>query len=235
MKKGTKHSEETRRRMSEAHSGEKHHMYGKHHSQEARRKIVLARAKQVITEDSKKKRSETLKGRKFSKETKEKMRQHALKRFADKKNHPNFSKHLSQETKEKMRQKRFIQIFPVKDTKIELKIQDFLTALKIEFLTHKYMNIKSSYQCDILIPQQKGIPQKTIIECDGDFFHCNPNKYSEDYIRFPNSKEKITAKEIWKRDDDRTKELLQKGFKVLRLWEFKIKDMNLNDFKQKIK
>ncbi|KKK70567.1 hypothetical protein LCGC14_2922660, partial [marine sediment metagenome] len=59
------------------------------HSKETKRKIVLARSKQVWTEESNKKRSETLKGRKFSKESLEKMKQHALKRFSDKRNHPN--------------------------------------------------------------------------------------------------------------------------------------------------
>ncbi len=260
MKKGTKHSEETKKRMSETRKGDKHPMYGKHHSKEARRKIVLARAGQVITIESNKKRSETLKGREFSQESIEKMRQHALKRFSDKKNHPYYGKTFSEETKLKKskalkgktledlhspekvkeirkklviaRSKLFI---PYKDTKIELKIQDFLTSLKIEFITHKYMNIKSSYQCDILIPKQKGITQKTIIECDGDFFHCNPKRYDSDFIRFPNSEKKIRAKEIWKVDEERTSQLIKKGFKVLRLWEFEIKEMNINSFKQILK
>jgi len=44
---GKKHSEETRRRMSESKKGEKHPFYGKHHSKEARLKIKLARAKHI--------------------------------------------------------------------------------------------------------------------------------------------------------------------------------------------
>ena len=35
-------TEETRRKISEANSGEKHHMYGKHHSQETRQKMSLS-------------------------------------------------------------------------------------------------------------------------------------------------------------------------------------------------
>ncbi len=121
--------------------------------------------------------------------------------------------------------------FPKKNTSIELKIQDFLTLLKIEFLTHKYMNIKNSYQCDILIPEQKGINQKTIIECDGDFFHCNPNKFLPNDKCFKNG---ITAKERWKLDKLRTQELQEKGYRVIRLWEHEIKVMELNDLKNKI-
>ena len=208
---------------------------GTKHSKEARRKIILARAKQVITEESNKKRSETLKGRKFSKDSLEKMRQHSLKRFSDKSNHPNFNKHLSKETKEKkskalkgrkleefhskekveeirnkIKKSRAKQIFPIKDTSIEVKIQNFLKQLGIEFFTHQRMNIKHSYQCDILIPSKN-----LVIECDEDYWHNYPIGTDIDHIR--------------------TSELLKSGFKVLRLWEFDIKDMELNDFMEKIR
>ena len=35
-------------------------------------------------------------------------------------------------------------------------------------------------------------------------------------------------------DDCRTKELLEKGFKVMRIWECEIRKMDLNDFKQRL-
>ena len=81
MKKGQKHSEETKQRMSEMCGGEKHHMYKRKHSEETKAKIRLARAKQVISPESNKKRSETQKGRVFSKESLRKMSEHAYKRF----------------------------------------------------------------------------------------------------------------------------------------------------------
>jgi len=193
---------------------------GTKHSEEARRKIVLARAKQIMTPESNKKRSESLKGRKFSKDSLEKMKQHALKRFSDKRNHPNFNKLISQETKDNIskslkgrsyeelhgfkkaqelkniiKKNRAKQIFPIKDTSIEVKIQNFLKELGIEFFTHQRMNIKHSYQCDILVPSLN-----LVIECDGMYWHKYPIGLERDHIR--------------------TKELLQKGFKVLRLWEF---------------
>ena len=72
------------------------------------------------------------------------------------------------------------------------------------------MKIKHGYQCDILIPSMK-----LVIECDGDYWHRYPIGNDLDHIR--------------------TKELIQKGFKVLRLWEFEIKAMELNDFKERLK
>jgi len=133
------------------------------------------------------------------------------------------------------KQRRAKQIFPVKDSSIELKIQNFLSLLHIEYFTHKYMKIEHGYQCDILIPKQETegviISQKTIIECDGDYFHMNPNKFKANDKCF---KKGMTAKEKWKLDNSRTKELIEKGFKVIRLWEHEIKVMELNDLRSKI-
>ena len=131
-----------------------------------------------------------------------------------------------EETREKMRIKRSKQITPTKDTSIEIKIQNFLKALGIEFFTHQHIKISHRYQCDIFIPSTK-----TIIECDGDFIHCNPKKYSPDFIRYPRYETK-TAKDIWGVDNARTKELLEKGYNVIRIWGSKIRRMSINDFKK---
>ena len=53
-----------------------------------------------------------------------------------------------------------------------------------------------------------------VIECDGDYWHKYPIGNKVDHIR--------------------TKELINKGFKVLRLWEFEIREMNLKDFKRRL-
>ena len=129
----------------------------------------------------------------------------------------------SEEKRIKIKNKRKLQIFPIKDTSIEVKIQKFLTQLQIEYFTHKYMHIEHGYQCDIFIPVQKGIMQKTIIECDGDYWHGNPIIYPipiNETQRLALIKDKI-----------RTKELKVKGFRVIRLWENEIKQMNLEELK----
>ncbi|KKK75810.1 hypothetical protein LCGC14_2869970, partial [marine sediment metagenome] len=56
-------------------------------------------------------------------------------------------------------------IYPIKDSSIEIIIQNFLKLLHIEFITHYYISeITHSYQCDILIPSKK-----IIIEADGSY------------------------------------------------------------------
>jgi G:T-mismatch repair DNA endonuclease (very short patch repair protein) len=249
MKKGTKHSKETKKQMSESRRGENHSFFGKKHSKEAIEKIKLARAKQIHTPESNKKRSETQKGRTFSKESIEKMRQHALKRFSKKENHPNFGKKLSEETnikkskalkgrsyeelhglkkaqklKKVIKKNRAKQVFPFKDTKIELKVQDFLNRLDINYDTHRNMlELERPYQCDIFLPEQN-----VVIECDGDYWHGN----LEVYDNWNNLSQKQKVQKI--KDYLRTNELLYKGFKVLRLWESEINKMNLNNFLNKL-
>ena len=167
-----------------------------------------------------------------SKEAKEKQSE-IMKRILS---NPEARKRISEATKKamsnpeiikKLKENRANQIFPLKDTKIEIKIQNFLKQLNIEFLTHKYMHIEHSYQCDILIPSLN-----LVIECDGDTYHFNPKKYNKDSRIF---KTGMTAEQKWKLDAIRTKELLEKGFKVLRLWESDINKMNFKEFIEKIK
>jgi len=80
----------------------------------------------------------------------------------------------------------------------------------IEFISHKYIKeIEHSYQCDCYIPFYN-----LIIEADGNYWHKYPIGNEIDHIR--------------------TKELKEKGFKVLRFWESEINKMNINEFKNKI-
>lgn len=113
--------------------------------------------------------------------------------------------------KEIYKEKRKLQITPLQDTKIEIKIQSFLKELNVNFYTHQYCNeIQHSYQCDIFIPIYN-----LIIECDGNYWHNYP-----------------TGKEV---DHIRTNELIEKGFNVLRLWESEIKTITLEEFSNKLK
>ncbi len=172
-----------------------------------------ATEKQIKTQFKKGEKSEQLKKMWKEKKVTQKQKDNLFKKGKDKRRiKTQFKKghKPSMETKKKMRDKRRKQITPSKDTSIEIKIQDYLKQLKINFFTHQYMSqINHAYQCDILIPSMK-----LVIECDGDYWHKYPIGMSIDHIR--------------------TEELLEKGFKVLRLWECEIKEMNLNQFKERI-
>jgi G:T-mismatch repair DNA endonuclease (very short patch repair protein) len=146
---------------------------------------------------------------------------------------PNFGmrgKHHSEKSRSKMKENRSKQIMPFRDSSIEVKIQSFLSLLHLEYLAHKYISeITHGYQCDTFIPEQETegviIKQKTIIECDGCFYHNCPICKLKSYEWTEKRKEL---------DDIRTQELIKVGFKVIRLWEHEIKLMNLNVFKDKL-
>lgn len=67
-------SPETCKKLSEAHSGQKHPMFGKHHSTETREKIRMALTGKTPTDETRRKMSITRTGKKRSKETIEKMK-----------------------------------------------------------------------------------------------------------------------------------------------------------------
>ena len=240
---GFKHTEEAKRKIGEGHIG--HPMYK---SIERSRKISEARKGIPCSEETKRKISKTHTGVKmlpFTEEHKQKIREakigennpmygktHSIEVRLKMSNYnmgdrnPNYGKNPSDELKKKIgdslkeyyiktpqrkeqiKQQRSKQILPMRDTKIEIKIQMFLKELGYEYFSHQYMKeIEHAYQCDILIPALN-----LVVECDGDYWH-----------KYPVGTDK---------DNMRTKELLEKGFKVLRLWECEIKGMRINKFKE---
>lgn len=57
---------------------------------------------------------------------------------------------------------------------------------------------------------------KKVIEFNGDFWHCNPNKYDENYIHRLTNK---TAKKIWEFDKTKNNFMINKGYDILVIWE----------------
>lgn len=84
----------------------------------------------------------------------------------------------------------------------------------------------SNYFVDILL-----IDKRKIIEYNGDYWHCNPKKYSENYF---NKKIKKFARDIWNTDLERRKILEQMNYSVLCIWESEF-CKNREAIEQKIK
>jgi very-short-patch-repair endonuclease len=238
MKKGTYQSEETKKKISLSNKGktkqghiawnkglsrELQPHYNKKQTEETKRKISISHIGMKMTKEQSQAQSVRLKKaweegifeREFSKERKQKMSlaskgkpKSEIHKQAIGKAH--LGKKVSEQTRKILRENRLKRVFPNKNTTIEVKIQNFLKQLGIEFFTHQRIKeIAHRFQCDIFIPSMD-----MIIECDGNYWHKYP-----------------IGKEI---DHIRTSELLQKGFKVLRLWESEIKVMDLNKFKERL-
>ena len=111
-KKGKHHSEETKKKISESKSGEKNPMFGKHHSEESKQKI--SESKKNISDETRRKMSDSKKGKHHSEEHKKKIgeankgkhhSEETKKKISESQSgekHPMFGKHLSEETKKKI-------------------------------------------------------------------------------------------------------------------------------------
>lgn len=105
------------------------------------------------------------------------------------------------EVREKLRVSRVNQKFPIKNTSIELKMQQILTDNNYQFQTQ--VSLLNLCIPDIVFPNKK-----IIIQCDGDYWHDYPNGLKKDYYQ----------------DEILTKN----GYTVLRFWEHEINE-NIED------
>lgn len=65
--------------------------------------------------------------------------------------------------------------------------------------------------------------ENKIIEYNGDFWHASPKKYkADDIVNLPNNK--TTAKEIWKKDQEKINFAQSQGYEVLIVWESDFKE-----------
>jgi G:T-mismatch repair DNA endonuclease (very short patch repair protein) len=100
---------------------------------------------------------------------------------------------------------------PPRQSSVSNKEKKLLTEVK----KLKYSPIGSysvgRYVCDIYIESLN-----LIIEFNGDYWHCNPNKYDETYLH-PHKKK--TAKEIWVEDSLRVDNIKKYGYNLEVIWE----------------
>jgi len=98
---------------------------------------------------------------------------------------------------------------------IEQKIHDLLTTMNLPFKSNVPLD---KFNVDFLVAE------KYIVECYGDYWHCNPQKYGATYY---NRVKRKTAAEIWERDEERKKRFEELGYTFVYLWEHDIR----NNFK----
>ena len=171
---GKKHSEESKRKMSEVH-------IGKRPSEETRKKISESYKKVWANLELRKKRAEAHKKIMASPGHRQKMSEASKKNWIN----PEYRKKIidfvsTLENREKSRKRILKQFeagnFPgVQNTKPERQIKEELIKRGYKEGTdfihqYKFMN---KFMCDFCFPQQK-----VIVEVNGDYWHANPKKYS---------------------------------------------------------
>lgn len=103
------------------------------------------------------------------------------------------------------------------DSKLEKRICNIFNDLNLSFIRQfHFSNYKHPYDFKLLNTH-------IIIEVNGDYWHCNPNIYNENYYHKIKHK---TAKEIWE-DDKKHIEIANKhNHKVIEIWESDMGSMN---------
>ena len=100
---------------------------------------------------------------------------------------------------------------PPRQNSVSNKEKKLLTEIK----KLKYKPIGSynvnKYVCYIYIKELN-----LIVEFNGDYWHCNPKKYDENYFH-PHKKK--TAKEIWEEDNTRVDNIKSYGYNLVIIWE----------------
>lgn len=93
-------------------------------------------------------------------------------------------------------------------SKPEIELRNILESHNYKVQSQFRIN---SYTYDLLVNN------KTIIEYNGDYFHCNPKKYDSSYY---NQVKKQTASQIWNHDALKASTAIENGFKVITVWEY---------------
>ncbi|MBT7780906.1 MAG: hypothetical protein HN756_03505 [Nitrosopumilus sp.] len=209
--KGRKVSQETRQKISKANSNP---------SKETRKKLSESHKGKRVPKIVKQKISISLTGRKLTKEHAEKSRigLTGLKRSPVQRK--NMSKgrmgmKFSIEHKENLAKHRLTQKFPKQDTKLEIAAQTILRDNNIKFIDHKAI----LGQPDIFIEPN------FCIFMDGDYFHGNPDMYEDDYVIWKAydkgniHRPKVTAKSKREKDHKINLKLKSQGYRVMRTYE----------------
>ena len=189
-KLGKSHSKNHNRKIAEANRGKKRSAEFCHRQSERMQGKALIPRGSHLSLEHRLHISEANKGRKIwcegmqrSEETKRKIAE-ALNGHS-----------VSEEAKQKIRERRLEQVFPVKDTSIEVALQDALRKRGVTFRNH--VALLGKYQIDIFIEPD------VAVECRGDYWH-----------NFPNGREA---------DRKRDRELREAGYIVFSFWEHEIK------------
>ena len=228
---GKHHSDETKKKISDAGIGEKNHNFGQHRNKETRKKISKTKKGQHPSEETKQKISNAMRGEKnhkygkhHSKETRKKISEvlkkrgggfggkhhsaETLKKMSDIKER----KKASQITKAKLREIRKHRKIPKHHTKPELIFEQICKKHNLPF---KYTGDSTFWIHNINPDFVECNGKKIAVEIFGDYWHSPLLNYK--------LKEKSTL-------TYRKKILKKYGWELIVLWESDLKREDVEDF-----
>ena len=124
--------------------------------------------------------------------------------------------HYIETAKDRKRYSKFSKLF-FDDLVSELNNSGFKLSYYYADNEHRmWTDDKQLYFFDFYIPELK-----FVIELNGDYWHCNPNKYASDYVH---ELRNMTANEIWEYDKHKNSAISEDmGYNLEVIWESDIK------------
>lgn len=177
-----------------ANSGENNGFHGKLHSQKTKEQVSNSRKGKAMGVKNAMNSLENR--RRVSESLKQKYQSGEL----------DFLKKIQSETAKQSHAQGKIKTFPVSGP--EKKLKKILKSIFLQ-VTPQF-NI-GSLKYDFYIKDKN-----LLIEFNGDYWHCNPTKYLPDYFHTIKG---MTAKELWKKDNQKTKIAKDNGYKIITIWE----------------
>ena len=210
LRRGATNSSEHNRKIKEG----LRNFYDNNEVPQSRKDLLSEASKRVWkTKEYRDKFSKARKGYKLTKEHKDKITEASRRLHKDagyiKKQKDGMHR---PEVTAKLKENRAKRVLPLKDTSIEIALQNELSSKGIVFEKHK----KLPGLPDIFISPN------ICIFADGDYWHSNPKSYDKNHVIRYGSKV-LSQKEIWAKDEKINKILRGKGYIVFRFWGSDIK------------
>jgi G:T-mismatch repair DNA endonuclease (very short patch repair protein) len=182
-------------------TGERNHFFGKKHSEESKNKNSISRTGKGCGENNSMNDPENRK--KVS---------DALKIEYDS-GRLDFLKKIQKDTMIKRHMNGEYISKPI--SSYEIKIKSILEGLGYNLETQFPIN---TLRYDFLLKDYN-----VIIEFNGDYWHCNPEKYESNYF---NKKKNKLAHELWENDKIKKELAIENGYKFFTIWEKDFKKNN---------
>ena len=181
-----------------SNSGENNGFFGKKHSSTSKKKVSKSRTGKGMGENNSMAKSEH----------RQKVSDQLKKKYAS--GDLDFLKEIQRKTATANQASGKLTTAPVSKEEKQLKAALEAKGLKVE----SQFRI-GSLKYDLLI-----IDKKTLIEFNGDYWHCNPKQYDADYL---NKKKGMYAHEIWAHDARKKMTAESAGYRVITVWDSEYK------------
>lgn len=181
-----------------ANSGKNNGFFGKKHTETTKAQVSKARTGKAMGKENSMAKAEH----------RQKVSDQLRKKYAS--GDLNFLKEIQRKTAIANQANGKLVTAPVSKEEKQLKAALEAKGLKVE----SQFRI-GSLKYDLLI-----VDKKTIIEFNGDYWHCNPKQYVADYL---NKKKGMYAHEIWAHDEIKRMTAESEGYRVITIWDSEYK------------